>query len=104
MDGHPVLVDPGTTVLQVWGVAYGIFLALPILLLGSMFYIEKKPKPLHCSLQFFRGVFTLCDAVSHGRNPLGSSVFEKEASAAYCLKVDARDMNPNFDKFWLELC
>lgn len=90
VDGHPVLVNPGTTVLQVRGVACWIFLGLPVVLLASTFYSiwQKKktnqkttPNPLRCFLQFFRGVFTDCDAISCGRNPLGSSVFEKEASA-----------------------
>lgn len=77
-----------------------------------LFYIEKNSKLLQCSLQFFGDVFTDCDEVSRGTNPLGSSVFEKEASVTYCLKEDTHGMSTtckklynaitDFDKLWLK--
>lgn len=67
VDGHPVLVNPGTTVLQVRGVACWIFLGLPVVLLASTFYsiwqkkkqTKKQPQTLYVVSCNSLGVFSL---------------------------------------------
>lgn len=60
VDGHPVLVNPGTTVLQVWEWHSQFFGTSHLTSwLHVLLHTAKSYLPLHCFLQFFSGVLTM---------------------------------------------